>query len=297
MYDKKNIGKRIKDIRIRSGQTQEQFGKIFSASKGNVAMWEKGATLPNVDRLSLISDYANISVDELLYGQKTTFESLKKMRSDNYSKLKNIIYKTVTDFISRYDDIEDNIYFKLNPTDVTYFQRLFGRLELQEEFKDDSSTPYETIVNSLSQKISNLILKDISEVNPDEYDSRIKYLEGLSLYMSFGEEYSEHIFKYLIFICERIGKTNIENLKFMLKRHVNHLVNKINDTVYDYDSELNKNDFYKIYNTITNNNFLVNKNALVKSINHDDYISMIQQVNKLLLTIEEFKDEGNSHDT
>ncbi|EGQ3284614.1 TPA: helix-turn-helix transcriptional regulator [Staphylococcus pseudintermedius] len=297
MYDKKEIGKRIKRIRINSGKTQEQFGKIFSASKGNVAMWEKGATLPNVDRLNLISDYANISVNELLYGQKITLESLKEMQLENQSALKNIIYTTVADFLNRYYDVEDNIYFKLNPADVNYFKRLFGRLELQEEINSDNSVTDESVLNSLSQKFSSLIFKDISEINTNKYDSRIRYLEDLSLYMSFGEEYSEHIFKYLIFLCERIGKTNIENLKFMLHRHVEQLVSNINDTVYDYDSDYNKDDFYKIYNNITKNNFLVNEKSLVKSINHDDYIHMIQKVNNLSSTIDNLKDAGDTHDT
>ncbi len=68
MYDKKAIGQRIRDIRISLGKTQEQFGNLFSASKGNVAMWEKGATLPNKKRLLEISKKANISLDELLFG-------------------------------------------------------------------------------------------------------------------------------------------------------------------------------------------------------------------------------------
>ncbi|PTJ22263.1 XRE family transcriptional regulator, partial [Staphylococcus simulans] len=164
MYNKQEIGARIKRIRLNLGKTQEQFGNLFSASKGNVAMWEKGATLPNVDRLNLISDFANISVNELLYGQEITLETLKQLQLENFSKLKNMIYETVIDFINRYDDVEDEIYFKLNPTDATYFKKLFGRLELQEELKYNSSAPNETAVKSLSHKFSNLISKDISEV-------------------------------------------------------------------------------------------------------------------------------------
>lgn len=77
MYDKKEIGKRIKKIRRDHGKTQEQFGELFSASKGNVATWEKGLSLPNNERLKKISEYAGISVNELLYNQKDNDESLK----------------------------------------------------------------------------------------------------------------------------------------------------------------------------------------------------------------------------
>lgn len=77
MYDKKSVGERIKNIRRKNGKTQEQFGDIFSASKGNVATWEKGLSLPNSERLKKISEYAGISVNELLYNQKDNDESLK----------------------------------------------------------------------------------------------------------------------------------------------------------------------------------------------------------------------------
>ena len=68
MYDKKSVGERIKSIRINNGKTQEQFGELFSASKGNVATWEKGLSLPNKERLKLISELGNITIDELLCG-------------------------------------------------------------------------------------------------------------------------------------------------------------------------------------------------------------------------------------
>jgi len=43
------------------------FGKLIdNASKGMVNNWEKGVNLPNKNRLKLIADFANISVEELL---------------------------------------------------------------------------------------------------------------------------------------------------------------------------------------------------------------------------------------
>lgn len=76
MYDKKEIGKRIKKIRTDHGKTQEKFGELFSASKGNVATWEKGLSLPNNERLKMISEYAGISVNELLYNRKDNSKEL-----------------------------------------------------------------------------------------------------------------------------------------------------------------------------------------------------------------------------
>lgn len=90
MYDKKLVGERIKNIRLQSGKTQEAFGEIFSASKGNVAMWEKGKSLPNAERLKEISKFGNISVNQLLYGdflmllENITREKIDEILQDNF---------------------------------------------------------------------------------------------------------------------------------------------------------------------------------------------------------------------
>lgn len=68
MYDKVSIGKRIKEIRLKNGKTQSQFGDLFSASKGNVATWEKGVSLPNAKRLKEIAKLGDMTTDQLLYG-------------------------------------------------------------------------------------------------------------------------------------------------------------------------------------------------------------------------------------
>lgn len=66
--DKKAVGSRIKQIRLNKGYTLEAFGKLFGAKKGNVQQWEKGRSLPNKERLANISKIADMTVNELLYG-------------------------------------------------------------------------------------------------------------------------------------------------------------------------------------------------------------------------------------
>lgn len=66
--DKKEVGRRIRKIRINKGYTLEAFGKLFQTDKSNVHRWENGVSLPNKDRLYNISKIAGITVNELLYG-------------------------------------------------------------------------------------------------------------------------------------------------------------------------------------------------------------------------------------
>lgn len=286
MYDKKIVGERIKNIRLQSGKTQESFGKEFGASKGNVAMWEKGATLPNVERLNKISEFAGISVNELLFGKKYTFDLLKKLYQEDVSKLETIIYENVKDFIVRYNDIEDSIYFNLDIKKVSYFKRLYGRLILNEEKNINEKLSDQKTNDVLINRFTKMILKDISEVDINHYDSRDEYIKDLANYLSYDNDYYEHLFDYLIFICERISKNYEESLKFMLNNQVGQLINKINDTLYDFDSDENSEDFYKIYNKITSNNLLVNKKSLVNTISFDEYKEIILQLNYVMSLIE-----------
>lgn len=69
--NKDEVGYRISSIRKGLGLNQELFGKkINKAHKSLVSKWEKGQSLPNNERLKLISDLGGISVDELLYGNR-----------------------------------------------------------------------------------------------------------------------------------------------------------------------------------------------------------------------------------
>lgn len=67
--DKKAVGQRIREIRIRQGLTLKKFGEIFGgASRGNVQAWEVGSNLPTKERMVKMCKIANITLNELLYG-------------------------------------------------------------------------------------------------------------------------------------------------------------------------------------------------------------------------------------
>ena len=79
--NKKNVGLRIRQIRNSLNLTLEEFGKIFSldansklnAGKSNVSTWERGDSLPNKQRLEIIAQKGNMTVNELLYGSIDEF--------------------------------------------------------------------------------------------------------------------------------------------------------------------------------------------------------------------------------
>ena len=85
--DKKNLGEKIKAIRLSLGKTQEEFGKTLrpNASKGNVSSWESGRVYPNRRRLTQIASLAKTTPEKLLsdypLGILNIFEATKQLKS------------------------------------------------------------------------------------------------------------------------------------------------------------------------------------------------------------------------
>ena len=68
----KNIGYKIKEIREENELSMEKFGELFDppASKGVVSNWENDYNYPNKQRVERIAELGNMTVNELLYGEK-----------------------------------------------------------------------------------------------------------------------------------------------------------------------------------------------------------------------------------
>ena len=91
------VGNRINQIRLSKGDTLEEFGiriaRVLNVSsnkapsKSNVSKWEAGSSLPNKARLKAIADIGDITVEELLYGEKTIsnseLELIEKLTKEN----------------------------------------------------------------------------------------------------------------------------------------------------------------------------------------------------------------------
>ena len=60
------IGKRIKEIRLENGLTQQKFGERLSVSQDTVSLWENGKCVPTTEFLIAISKQFEVSVDYIL---------------------------------------------------------------------------------------------------------------------------------------------------------------------------------------------------------------------------------------
>ena len=73
----KQIGITLKKLRLNKGLTQLNLAKILNVSDKAISKWESGKGLPEIASLLNISDYFQISIDDLLRG---------KLASDEYTE-------------------------------------------------------------------------------------------------------------------------------------------------------------------------------------------------------------------
>lgn len=97
-----SFGQRLLALRKEKGMSQDELGCQLKVSRQTVSKWELGETTPEMDKLVLISEVFNISLDELVKGHgisavnsKITDVSetkLNKPKRDEYSTKQVVIY-------------------------------------------------------------------------------------------------------------------------------------------------------------------------------------------------------------
>lgn len=70
------IGKFISKLRHEKGITQEEFGNRIGVSSKTISRWENGNYMPDISLLEPISNELDITISELLKGQKIEKENL-----------------------------------------------------------------------------------------------------------------------------------------------------------------------------------------------------------------------------
>lgn len=88
MVDKKKIGMRIKEIRMKAGLTQSAFLSVVSTTLTDakrVSEWETGVSLPSTDTLLEIALFGGVSLEWLVTGVGLTYRVLPPACIDDYA--------------------------------------------------------------------------------------------------------------------------------------------------------------------------------------------------------------------
>ena len=81
--DQIKTGKFIAALRKEKRMTQEQLGKKLGVTNKTVSRWENGNYMPDVEMLSLLSKEFDVSMNELISGERLTAEEFQKAADKN----------------------------------------------------------------------------------------------------------------------------------------------------------------------------------------------------------------------
>lgn len=83
--DTQKIGKFLKELRKEHDMTQEQLGERIGVTNKTVSRWETGNYMPPIESLKLLSDIYQISINEILAGERLNDVDYKDVAEDNIS--------------------------------------------------------------------------------------------------------------------------------------------------------------------------------------------------------------------
>lgn len=111
--DTNKIGEFLKALRKTKGYTQEEVANQLVLSPKTISRWESGNGIPDINIISAVADLYDVTVDEILKGERYTekqsqlSEQTIKLKNDNKLKviMNNVIHKYNIYFISSFSII------------------------------------------------------------------------------------------------------------------------------------------------------------------------------------------------
>lgn len=85
-----SLGEKIKDCRKKAGLSQEQLAEKLNVSRQAITKWETDKGIPDISNLVAICDEFGLSLDELIKGDTSVIEKIKK-KSDTVESNRKLI--------------------------------------------------------------------------------------------------------------------------------------------------------------------------------------------------------------
>ena len=127
-------GKRIKQLRLASGLTMEELGrKLENSPRATVSNWERGTNLPNPQKLKLLAEIGNTTIDWIKWG--STEEYIQEFLIDlgyqqlilDYPEIPHEIFGEINENYSKSFTINDE-YELLNQIILITFRQKYSPL-------------------------------------------------------------------------------------------------------------------------------------------------------------------------
>ena len=91
--NQEKIGKFIQEIRKEKGLTQEELALKLGVTSKSVSRWENGNTMPDYSLLNLLCNELNITINELLSGERIKENNYENKTNENISNILKEYYK------------------------------------------------------------------------------------------------------------------------------------------------------------------------------------------------------------
>ena len=85
------LGEKLQELRKRRGMTQEELAESLYVSRTAVSKWESGRGCPGIESLKEISSFFDVTIDELLSGEKLLSIAEKENKS-NLQKVYDLFF-------------------------------------------------------------------------------------------------------------------------------------------------------------------------------------------------------------
>lgn len=118
------ISQVIKDKRKELGFNQEELADKIFVSKKTISNWETGKTTPDLESILRLSDLFNLSLDELIKGDKSVMEKIKE-DTDTVSSNKKIMLIVFTWMVAYLLIFFSEIIFELPKVTNPFVNGLF----------------------------------------------------------------------------------------------------------------------------------------------------------------------------
>ena len=109
-----DIGNKLHRARTKANLTQEQVAEALGVSRQTISNWENGKSLPDILSVIRMSELYQISLDELLKGDKAMMDKIEKDIEISKTEKKIIKYAWISILVGVIILILDNV-FEGNP--------------------------------------------------------------------------------------------------------------------------------------------------------------------------------------
>lgn len=157
------VGKRIAKIRKDNSLSQEKFAEKYYVTQQTVSHWENGKSYPDLATLVKISDDFNVSLDELLKGDKDMVSSImRSVKLEKYYKRALIAVICIAVAVGAVLGLRYANYYRTNNAAIKKYEAGlekygFGR------FKNGWDHDYEIYIDNVQYVVDDPEIRDFSE--------------------------------------------------------------------------------------------------------------------------------------